>query len=274
MSLRGNTCTVPNGQRFAGWLQGSTTSTTILQAGETYKCTNGESVVFYANWVSAAPGTYGITWNTQQAGMSVTCDSEYTTSSSVQYKTCVPGNVNGKTFVGWCTNANGTIGCSDTSTPTQARISANMTGPISFYAKWDSMTPAYYTINLDDRCDGSCSDTGDPNPLYYQYVRLNNDHVCDIGYYESQSCNNNENRDRLIVNPVKSACSFLGYFTAASGGSQTIDNTGKFIVTPSASTTWYAHWDCDSPTEGANNFDTLELDTDGGQTADGNEFNG
>lgn len=206
----GASCTAPSGKTFNGWLVGSTTSSTVWSAGTTQTCLNR---TLYANWVSGSGGTYNITWNTQQSSSTTTdCPTTYATSSNVQYKYCTPGTVSGRTFKGWCRNAAGTQGCDTSTNINRATIEANTSGNITFYGQWDSASPSWTQVNLDDNGGSGSS----PNPIYYQSV--SGISACPQGWYDDRVCNT-ENRWLALEEgiPTRAGCDYRGHYV-------TIDN--------------------------------------------------
>ena len=216
----GASCTAPSGKTFNGWLVGGTSSTTVWAAGSTQTC---QSRTLYANWVSGSGGTHNISWRPQEASVSIpaSCETTYYTSPNVQYKTCAPGSVSGKTFKGWCTNAAGTSGCSTTSQPTRAIIPANSSSDITFYGQWDEATPVWTQINLDDN-GGSGSA---PNPIYFQSV--SGISACPKGYYGTRTCDTSDIWLALEEGiPVRSGCDYRGHFTAEN--QEVVNDHGEF----------------------------------------------
>lgn len=216
----GTSCTAPSGKTFGGWLVGSTTSSTLWPAGSTQTC---QSRTLYANWVSGSVTAHNITWRPQQSSVSVptSCETTYYTSPNVQYKTCAPGSVSGKTFKGWCTNAAGTSGCSTTSQPTRAIIPANSSSDITFYGQWDEATPDWTQINLDDN-GGSGSA---PNPIYFQSV--SGISACPKGYYGTRTCDTSDIWLALEEGiPTRAGCDYRGHFTAEN--QEVVNDHGEF----------------------------------------------
>ena len=216
----GTSCTAPSGRTFGGWLVGSTTSSTLWPAGSTQTC---QSRTLYANWVSGSVTAHNITWRPQQSSVSVptSCETTYYTSPNVQYKTCAPGAVSGKTFKGWCTNAAGTSGCSTTSQPTRAIIPANSSSDITFYGQWDEATPVWTQINLDDN-GGSGSA---PNPIYFQSV--SGISACPKGYYGTRTCDTSDIWLALEEGiPTRAGCDYRGHFTAEN--QEVVNDHGEF----------------------------------------------
>ncbi len=232
----GASCNAPSGKTFNGWFVGSINSTNIWASGTSQTCL---STTLYANWVSGSGGTHNITWNTQQASSTTTnCDATYLTSPSVQYKYCTPTAVTGKTFKGWCTNAAGTQGCNTGSNLSRAIISANSSNDITFYAQWDSKTPSWTKVNLND--DGGCCST--PNPVYYQSV--SGITACPVGWYDEQVCNT-ENRWTVLDEgiPTRNGWDYRGHFTQ--DNQEVVSDMGVFAqsFTPSSTAiTATAQW--------------------------------
>lgn len=198
-------CHTSNGKTFSGWLVGAPNSTTVWEAGSTHSCLDR---TLYANWVSGSGGTHSITWNTQESSAPITnCDTSYSTSSTVQYKYCTPGNVSGKTFKGWCTNAAGTQGCDQSTNISRATIPANSSSNITFYAQWDNASPQWLQVTLDDNGGSGSS----PNPIYYQSV--SGISACPQGWYDDRVCNVDSKWNALEEGvPVRAGCDYRGHF--------------------------------------------------------------
>ncbi len=235
------------------------------------------TTVCRANW-QINGGNQTITWSTPR-GSTSGCPRNYTFSDSNQSVVCNVGSVSGWVFQGWCRTDNPSI-CSTSSNLYRVIIPGNWTQPISFTGTWKQLTedPVWVTFNVNDQNCGAnnpgCILDSDPKTLYYQTNR-NIDDTCPTGWYVAADCQSSR-LTRLTDGPVSenANCVYQGHFNAASGGTQYIANDYKFNNNiPTSGGTLYAHWNCGSSDEGANNFNTLELDTDGGQTADGREFN-
>ena len=144
----------------------------------------------------------------------------------------------GYTFAGWNTTASGN-GIAYKAGQTVNNLTAKHKETITLYAQWE---PDIYKVTLD-RCITDCKDSG-TEAVYEKYQN---------GWYLDQKCTNllaGKNRDKRITIPKKSGYVFQGYYTAATGGTQMIDGTGKMTSAGKGGfqhkgdATWYAHYKC------------------------------
>lgn len=135
---------------------------------------------------------------------------------------------------------------------------------------------SWVTFSLVDKENTTCSNVSSPsNPqtIYYQSAA---GAACAKGFYSNNTTcdSNNTNKITSISKPVcaNNAYKYDGHFA---GGTQRIDENGILLELRDMGELpipLQAQWSTRPDEEGANNFNRLELDTDGGQTADGREF--
>lgn len=203
-----------SGFTFGGWK--SRTSGAVYGAGTNKHCTSNED--FDAYWV-------GISYRIQYIDMSGggTTSGTYTSSTSDQNVVLKSsGSQTGKTFSHFEITSN-TSRYSSSISGNNISIPANAYGNIVIYARW---TNNIYTFTLN-KTGGS----GGDNSFTVEYG------VEDMGYIN-------------LSLPSRTGYTFLGYYTATSGGTQRInhlgDPTGMTNKSYSSNQTFYAQWSINS----------------------------
>lgn len=197
------------GNSFAGWCKKSDLSDTPMKEFLTDVPVN---LTLYAKW---AEGAYTVSYNSNY-GTVQTIEKNY----SYEEKFTILGKDtftrNGYTLSGWNTKSDGT---GTTYTPGQTNVSklADIGTVITLYAKW---TPNDYTVTFDSNGGSEISES--------LIIHI------DQTYQEALGAGNDFPR------PTRDTYVFLGWFTAAEGGTQIklTDVYGKY-----ADTTLYAHWE-------------------------------
>ena len=123
--------------------------------------------------------------------------------------------------------------------------------PISYYS-WESIEYSTITLNSNGGTVSTVKRSVIYNVSFKRLVRVHGDFfqlLIDIG---REWFNTNGTRSLLnpfaspIPVPTRTDYKFLGYYTSSSGGTQTIDSSGKIIASVDnykTNTTWYAHWE-------------------------------
>ena len=196
--------TPPAGYSFVGWYTASSGGSQITNSTSV---TYGDKT-FYAHY---SPITYTVSFNSN-GGSSVSSKSvTYGTS----YGTLPTPSRNGYTFAGWYTAASG--GTQITSSSTM-----NTNANITLYAHW---SPKSFTVSFDSNGGSAVSSKS-------------------VTYDSTYG---------TLPTPTRNGYTFVGWFTAASGGSQVTSSTK---VTITGNQTLYAHW--------KGNTITVAFDNNGG----------
>lgn len=165
------------------------------------------------------------------AGQSATYDKEFKLRANSFVR-------EGYTFTGWNTAASGS-GTDYKARQTVKNLTTEHKGTVTLYAQWE---PNIYKITLD-RCLTDLKDAG-TEAVYEKYEN---------GWYLDKRCTSllaNKDKTGNITIPKKSGYVFLGYYSAATGGTQMIDETGRMTLAGKADfrhqgdATWYAHYKC------------------------------
>ena len=160
----------------------------------------------------------GVTVNT--SGNTLTLKGKNASNADVNLKTVTATAKTGYQFSSW--------------SKTSGSITANTTITATFASKILSIT-----------LDKNGGDTQGTETIYEKY---------NTGYYTNSACTTQmTTSSNAITQPTRVGYTFAGYYTAATGGTQYIDGTGK--LTSSASTTnfadngtLYAHWTANTNT--------------------------
>jgi uncharacterized repeat protein (TIGR02543 family) len=129
------------GKIFSGWNTISSGGGALYAAGSTLVVT--ANVDLYAQWITATPTTYTITYNAN--GGSGTAPVSQTAASGTSVFVAGQGSLiySGKTFDGWNTISTGG------GTPHAVGSSLIVTANITLYAQWITATPATYTVTYN-----------------------------------------------------------------------------------------------------------------------------
>lgn len=212
-NVASGTVTLPepskSGYSFAGWCKKSDLSDTPIKE---FLTDVPVSLTLYAKWVE---GAYTVSYNSNYAAAK-TIEKNY----SYEEKFSILGKDtftrNGYTLSGWNTKSDGT---GTTYTPGQTNVSklSDVGTVVTLYAQW---TPIDYTVTFDSNGGSEISKS--------LVIHI------DQTYQEALGTGNDFPR------PTRDTYVFLGWFTAAEGGTQIklTDVYGKY-----ADTTLYAHWE-------------------------------
>ena len=144
----------------------------------------------------------------------------------------------GYAFAGWNTNASGK-GTGYKARQAVKNLTAQHKGKVTLYAQWE---PNIYKVTLDRRL--SDLEEEGTKAVYEKY---------ETGWYLDKGCASllaDKKRTGNITVPGKTGYVFQGYYSAAAGGTQMIDKSGKLTSAGKADfqykgdVTWYAHYKC------------------------------
>ena len=221
-----------SGYTFDGWYTAASDGTKVVPTSHLVWATDK---TLYAHWTIIS---YTVTFDVSggNAWTSTTCPtSSYTfnSSSSACSKTVNSGSTygtlptptrTGYTFNGWYTAASGGTKIESTST-------VSITSNTTLYAHWTANSyTVTYNVNGGNAWTSSTCGSG--------YTFNSSSKAC------SKSVNYNGQYGNMPT-PTHSSSTFLGWYTAASGGTKVISTT-KVAIT--SNTTLYAHWgNCSCP---------------------------
>lgn len=229
--------------KFLGWSTSSKSTTAEYKAGDSYNPGTNEEVkdiILYAVWkidsYTLTINPNGGTWN-NSANIS-TITQSYGSTYIIENPTKT-----GYTFTGWTLSGKGSLNgtiytfgegaatltanyTANTYTITLDNKSATTAGTTSIYEKYDA------GIYLDSALKNAMTTTANPitKPSKSTYT---------ISY--------NANNTGVNVSNASFTPSFNGYYTATSGGTQMINNSGYITsnltnTRYTANSTWYAQW--------------------------------
>jgi uncharacterized repeat protein (TIGR02543 family) len=186
-----------SGYTLKGWFTAATGGTQVQAS----TVVNGD-VTYYAQWDQAAPATYTVTFN-PQSGILVG-SSTRTVNAGAQVGSFPQITRPGYVLKGWFTAATG---------GTQVQASTVVSANVTYYAQWDPVAPATYTVAFDANGGAAVA---------------------------SRTVNAGGQVGSLPA-PTRSGYTLKGWFTAATGGTQVQAST---VV--SANVTYYAQWDAEA----------------------------
>ncbi len=208
------------GYTAVGWAASANQSAKAYDFGSSQKnlAASGTKKLYLAETAN----TITLTWNSQGGSAVSNTSKAYAPGAKVPMSSSNPTKA-GYTFKGWYTAASGgTQITSNTALPT-----SNAT----YHAQWTKKTSHAVTLNKNNG-------TGGTSTVYYWP---------DKGYTTSSTSTTVIASGSVLVSslPTRAGYTFAGYYSAASGGTQYVDSSGKRTTSAPALTaaaTWHAHW--------------------------------
>ena len=230
------------GYKFDGYFSASSGGVRYYNAdgSSARKWNKDQATTLYAHWTKKASHAVTLNKNNGMGGTSTVYywpDRGYTTSST-STTVIASGSVlvsslptrAGYTFAGYYSAASGGTQYVDSSGKRTTSAPA-LTAAATWYAHWTKKASFAVTLNKNNGFGGTST-------VYYWPGR---------GYTTSSTSTTVIASGSVLVSslPTRAGYTFAGYYSAASGGTQYVDSSGKRTTSAPALTaaaTWHAHW--------------------------------